>query len=117
MRLLLDANLSPRRVATQLRKIGKHDVLALAEDAAHEGLSDPQVLELATFEGRVLVTRNSRDFAPIAREWAEARRSHAGLILIWTLDHSQFAAIVTGLEHQLDLRPSQEQWRDLTVAL
>jgi hypothetical protein len=39
----------------------------------------------------VLITRNSRDFAPIAREWAEARRSHAGLILIWTLDHSQFA--------------------------
>jgi predicted nuclease of predicted toxin-antitoxin system len=116
LRLLLDANLSPRRVAAQLRKTGHHDILALAEDAAYEGLPDPQVLELATFEERVLITRNSRDFAPIAREWAEARRSHTGLILIWTLDHSQFAAIVTGIEHQLDLWPSQEQWRDLTVA-
>lgn len=91
-------------------------MLALAEDAAYEGLSDPQVLELAASEGRVLITRNSRDFAPIAREWAEARRSHAGLILIWTLDHSQFAEIVASVEHQLALWPSQAQWRELTVA-
>ena len=115
MRLLLDANLSPRRIAARLREAG-HDVLALAEDAAYEGLSDPQVLEIAALEGCVLITRNSRDFAPIAREWAEARRSHAGMILIWTLEHSQFAEVVTGVERQLGLWPSQEQWRDLTVA-
>jgi len=115
LRLLLDANLSPRRVASPLREIG-HDVLALAEDAAYEGLSDPQVLELASTEKRILITRNSRDFAPIAREWAEAQRPHSGVILIWTLDHSQFAAIVTGIQRQLDLWPSQEQWTDLTAA-
>lgn len=91
-------------------------MLALAEDANYEGLPDPGVLELAAAEGRVLITRNSRDFAPLAREWAEAQRARAGLILIWTLDHSQFAAIVAGIEHQLDRWPSQEQWRDLTVA-
>jgi predicted nuclease of predicted toxin-antitoxin system len=115
LRLLLDANLSPRRIAAPLRETG-HDVLALAEDASREGLSDPQVLELAAAEGRVLITRNSRDFAPIAREWAEAQRSHAGLILIWTLDHSQFAQIIAGIEHQLDLWRCHKQWRDLTVA-
>jgi predicted nuclease of predicted toxin-antitoxin system len=115
LRLLLDANLSPRRVAAPLRDAG-HDVLALAESPAYEGLSDPEVLALATSEGRVLITRNSRDFAPIAREWAEAQRSHPGLILIWTLDHSQFAEIVAGVEHQLHLWPSQDQWRELTVA-
>ncbi len=115
MRLLLDANLSPRGIAAKLRDAG-HDVLALAEDAAFEGLPDPQVLEFAASEQRVLVTRNSRDFAPLARQWAEAGRSHAGIILIWTLDHSQFAEIVTGVEHQLRQRPSQEQWRDITVA-
>ncbi len=91
-------------------------MLALAEDAAFEGLPDPQVLELAAAEQRVLVTRNSRDFAPLAREWAEAQRSHAGLILIWMLDHSQFAEILAGIDEQLARRPSQEQWRDITVA-
>ena len=115
MRLLLDATLSPRRVAAPLREAG-HDVLALAEDVAYEGLADPQVLELAASQARVLVTRNSRDFAPIAREWAEAQRPHAGLILIWTLDHSQFAEIVDGIQRQLDLWSSQEQWRGLTAA-
>jgi hypothetical protein len=115
LRLLLDANLSPRGVADRLRDMG-HDVLALAEDAAFEGLSDPQVLELATTEQRVLVTGNSRDFAPLAREWAEAQRAHAGLILIWTLDHSQFTGIVAGVELYLERWPAQDQWRDLTVA-
>ena len=115
MRLLLDANLSPRRVAARLRENG-HDVLALAEDTAFEGLPDPQVLQLAASEQRILVTRNSRDFAPLAREWAEAQRPHAGLILIWTLAHSQFAEIVAGVERQLQQRGSQEQWREITVA-
>ena len=115
MRLLLDANLSPRGIAAKLREAG-HNVLALAEDATFEGLPDPQVLELATSEQRVLITRNSRDFAPLARQWAEAGRSHAGIILIWTLDHSQFAAILTNVEYQLQSRPSQEQWRDITIA-
>jgi predicted nuclease of predicted toxin-antitoxin system len=115
LRLLLDANLSPRGIAAKLREAG-HDVLALAEDASFEGLPDPQVLELAAAEQRVLVTRNSRDFAPLARQWAEAGRSHAGIVLIWTLDHSQFAEILAGVERQLHQRPAQEQWRDITIA-
>jgi predicted nuclease of predicted toxin-antitoxin system len=115
LRLLLDANLSPRHVAARLRQAG-HDVLALAEDASHEGMTDPQVLELAAVEQRILVTRNSRDFAPLARQWAEAQRAHAGLILIWTLDHSQFSEIVAGVERQLALRPTKDQWQGITVA-
>jgi predicted nuclease of predicted toxin-antitoxin system len=115
LRLLLDANLSPRRVAANLREAG-HDVLALAEDATFEGLADPQVLELAASEQRILITRNSRDFAPLARQSAEAGRSHAGIILIWTLDHSQFAEIVASIERQLQQQPTGEQWRDITIA-
>ena len=115
MRQLLDANLSPRGIGSRLRNSG-HDVLALAEDPALEGLDDPAVLELAARQNRVLVTRNSRDFAPLAREWAEAQRRHAGIILIWTLDHSQFGHIVEGIESHLQQRPRQEDWRDLVVA-
>jgi predicted nuclease of predicted toxin-antitoxin system len=115
LRLLLDANLSPRGIAARLREAG-HDVLALAEDATFEGLPDPQVLELAASGQRVLITRNSRDFAPLARQWAEAGRSHAGIILIWSLDHSQFAEIVAGVECHLQQRPSQGQWRGITIA-
>jgi predicted nuclease of predicted toxin-antitoxin system len=115
LRLLLDANLSPRGIAARLREPGR-DVLALAEDSAHEALADPQVLELAASEQRICVTRNGRDFTPLAREWGEAQRPHAGLILIWTLDHSQFAEIVAGVERYLERWPTHEQWRGLSVA-
>jgi hypothetical protein len=54
---------------------------------------------------------------PNARPVAEASRSHAGLIVIWTLDHSRFAAIVNGIERHLDRRPEQGQWGDFVVAL
>jgi predicted nuclease of predicted toxin-antitoxin system len=116
VRLLLDANLSPRRIGGPLQA-GGHDVLALAEDASLEGLTDPVVLEFAVSEQRVLVTRNSRDFAPLARQWAEAQRPHAGMILIWTLDHHRFAEIVAGVERLSAQWPRQDQWRDLVVAL
>jgi hypothetical protein len=116
VRLLLDANLSPRRVGSALEKRG-HDVLSLASDATLGALDDPQVLELAAREDRIVVTRNSRDFAPLLREWAEADRHHAGCILIWTLGHHEFGAIIKGIDRLLRERPDAEQWRDLAVAL
>jgi predicted nuclease of predicted toxin-antitoxin system len=116
LRLLLDVNLSPKRIGSALEKRG-HDVLSLASDPALGALDDPQVLELAAEQSRLLVTRNARDFAPLARVWAEAGRQHAGCILIWTLDHNEFGAIVRGVTRLLDDRPNPEEWRDLTVAL
>jgi hypothetical protein len=92
-------------------------VLSLASDAALGALDDPQVLELAAEQSRILVTRNARDFAPLLREWAEADRHHAGCILIWTLAHSEFGAIIRGVTRLLDDRPDPKQWRDVTAAL
>lgn len=116
MRLLLDANLSPKRVGGPLQRRG-HDVLSLASDAALGALDDPQVLELSAEQSRILVTRNSRDFAPLLREWAGADRHHSGCVLIWTLGHHGFGAIIRGVTRLLDDRPDPKQWRDLSVAL
>lgn len=116
MRILLDANLSPRRIGEPLRQAG-HDVRALAAEPALEGLDDPDVLALAADDERILITRNSRDFAPILREWAEAGRIHAGCILLWTLDHNQFGAIIAGVERALTDRSDQAAWREITLAL
>lgn len=116
MRLLLDANLSGRRIARPLREDG-HDVAALSDRPDLEGLADPEVLALAAAEDRILVTRNSRDFAPLLREWAEAGRSHAGCVLIWTLRHDEFGPILEGIRRLLEERPEQSRWRDVAVAL
>lgn len=116
MRLLLDHNLSGRGIAGPLRSAG-HDVRALQEEPELEGIDDEDVLALASAEGRIVVTRNSRHFGPIAREWAEVGRAHTGLILIWSSDTDQFAEIVAGAEHYLSIYPRLESWRDLVVGI
>lgn len=80
-------------------------------------VDDPAVLALAAAEGRILVTNNSRNFAPLLREWAEAGRPHGGCVLIWTLGHHEFGAILHGLRRLLAERPEQVAWQDIVMAL
>ena len=116
MRVLLDAHLSGRRLGRLLERRG-HDVVALSEEAKYAGLADDQVLMLATAERRVLMTRNSRDFAPILREWAEAARAHGGCVLIWTLRQDEHSAIARELARLFRERPRQQDWRGITLAI
>jgi predicted nuclease of predicted toxin-antitoxin system len=113
LRFLLDHQLSPRRVGEPLRNRG-HDVRALAGEGP---LSDEDVLALAADDRRVLITRNSRDFVPLAREWAEADRSHAGIVLIWTLQNNEHAKIVRGIERLLAAYPQERQWHDTVLTI
>lgn len=113
---MLDANLSAKRIGAPLAKRG-HDVRGIAAETDLEGLDDESVLELATQDGRILVTRNSRDFAPVCRRWAEAGREDAGVILVWTLAHRQFAEIVDGVDGWLSEISRPEDWRGLVVSI
>ena len=116
MRILLDAHVSGRRLGDALRADG-HDVLALDEDAELGALADTEVLALGAAEGRILITFDQRHFAPLLREWAEAGRTHAGCILVYGLDHSEFALILGGIRRLFDERPRQEAWVNLADAL
>lgn len=111
MRLLLDAHLSGRVVGKSLTGSG-HDVCALDSGPEFEGLTDPEVLELAAAEGRILVTANIRDFEPILREWAGEMRSHAGVILVpSSVRNEDFGILARGIESTLD-GISQQEWTD-----
>jgi len=92
-------------------------VRLIGSEPALDGLTDAQVLTLAAEDGRILVTRNGRDFESLAREWAESARPHAGLILIWTLRSNQFGAIASAIAEACERYPRQRQWRDLVVAI
>lgn len=116
MRLLLDAHVSGARVGGPLRSQG-HDVRALDEERELEALSDDEVLALAAAEQRILVTHNVAHFPQILREWAAAGRSHAGAILVYGIDHSEFAVVARGVLRSLDLRPSQDEWVDYPTVL
>jgi predicted nuclease of predicted toxin-antitoxin system len=116
VRLLLDAHVSARGVGRALIRNG-HDVLALSEDAAHEGLDDEEVLALATGDQRILVTHDVEDFPPILREWAAGGRSHAGAILVHGIDHSEFGLVIAGIHRLLDERPTQQGWVGVSEVL
>jgi hypothetical protein len=116
LRLLLDAHVSGPRVGQQLQAAG-HDARALDQEPELESLDDEEVLSLATGEERILVTDNVSDFPRILRAWASAGRSHAGVILAYGLDHSEFDLITRGVERWLELRPRQEDWLDYPAIL
>ena len=80
MKLLLDEQISGR-VAERLRDRG-HDVIATTAEPSLRGLSDSDLFEFAQREGRAVVTYNRADFEAIVREYAEANRQHAGLVIV-----------------------------------
>ena len=114
MRLFLDAHISGPRIARVLRE-GGHDVRAADEERELDGLEDEQLLELAAADGRLMITFDVKDFTVIARRWAEAGRAHAGLGIVVGIDHGEFGAILDALTRELDARPAESDWSDLTL--
>jgi hypothetical protein len=115
MRLLLDAHVSGPSVGGQLSDMG-HDVRGLDQEPELEGLEDEDVLALASEDGRILVTHNVADFPEILREWAGSG-SHAGVILVYGIEHDEFGLILRDVERWLELRPGQEDWMDFPAIL
>jgi hypothetical protein len=115
VRLLLDEHLSARRVATPLRRRG-HDVEALHEEPAAWGTSDEKVLERAAASGRIVVTRNGRDFIELARTWAGDGVSHTGILIVWGYRSTAFGEVVDAVERALAAHPDPDAWVDLVVA-
>ncbi len=115
MRALLDEQLSPR-IAELLREAG-YDVVAVAECDDLIGSSDAILLEVATTEGRAVITNNIKDFRPLAAELLAQGREHAGLILVPSTRVRTRAAVVLlagAIEKLLHDHPdglaSSERW-------
>jgi hypothetical protein len=104
VRLFLDAHISAHRLGQALRRAG-HDVRSADEERALDGWTDADLLALASQEGRIMVTFNVRDFPRLAREWAEAGRTHAGCAILVGIDHSEFGTILRVLERVFTARP------------
>jgi predicted nuclease of predicted toxin-antitoxin system len=113
LRLLLDAHISGPRIAAALRERG-HDVRAADEERELDGWADEELLEMATAEGRVMVTFDVKDFPDIARRWAEADRPHAGLAIVVGIDHGEFGALLQALGEVFGERAEVDDWREYT---
>lgn len=109
MRILLDAHVSGRAVGKALIESG-HDMRALDSEVEFEGLPDPEVLELAATESRVLVTANVRDFEPLLREWAGESRPHAGVIFVPpSVRNEDFGVLISRVQKTI-ADTAQEEW-------
>jgi predicted nuclease of predicted toxin-antitoxin system len=116
LRFLLDAHVSGLTVGRRLEVDG-HDVRALDQELMLEGLGDDRVLALAADEQRIVVTQDVGDFPSMLREWAAAQRSHAGAIVVYGIDHSEFELMIRGVQRWVDLYPDPTSWADLTVSV
>jgi Domain of unknown function (DUF5615) len=115
VRALLDEQLSPQ-IAVLLRHAG-YDVLAVADRDDLLGCNDGVVFEVASSEGRALVTNNIKDFRPLAAEWLATGRTHAGLILLpsaRTRTRTAVPALAAAIEAVLRAHPNgiagSERW-------
>ena len=79
MKLLLD-EMHGLAVAALLRDWG-HDAAAVKERADLIGLSDQDLLQAATAEGRAVITENVHDFAVLHRYILASGQRHSGLML------------------------------------
>ena len=94
-KLLLDEDSQAKQLFRLLAKLG-YDVESIASLNLN-GSPDTLVLETAKAQGRVLVTRNCRDFALLHR----ADSSHPGIFLIYPVNDTtlEINLIVRGVEN------------------
>lgn len=89
-----------------------HDVRSLSDERPLEGLPDAEVLDLATRDGRILVTADVGDFVSLFSELAEKKRSHRGCILLARVGHHEFSVIADAVAAALEQHPDERAWVD-----
>ena len=89
-----------------------HDVYALDSEKELEGMKDPDVLDLAISQGRVLVTANVSDFMALIVVLNAGGRSHTDCICVpRSIGNEEFGVIITGVSSMVE-DTSQEEWID-----
>jgi hypothetical protein len=110
VKLLLDEMLNPA-IARELRSRG-HDVEPVAGNPRREALSDPEVLELARAERRVVVTDNLRDFRPLHHEAVTpGGAGHYGMVFMpggYRRTRADTGRIIAALEAILTAYPGED---------
>jgi hypothetical protein len=110
VKLLLDEHFSPD-IAESLRRRG-HDVMTVAERRDLRSRPDITILIAAAMEGRVVVTENVRDFAPLGSRRLPSRRPHWGIVLVpgraFPGSRAGFGPIIRALDALLAAHPGDD---------
>ncbi|MDQ3548546.1 MAG: DUF5615 family PIN-like protein [Chloroflexota bacterium] len=113
MRLILDVHV-PSAVARGLQATGI-DVVTVATWLGGDirTAADEDILTVATNENRVLVSYDTKTLRPLAGDWSELGRHHAGMIFIddRTYRQNDIGDIVRALRTLVAER-GDEDWQD-----
>ena len=118
MRLLLNEHVAVA-VAVALTRLGMEAVSLPAYAAgAYLGRSDEALLDAAARDGLVLVTYDQRTIPPLLKQWAEAGRSHGGVIFVdeRTVTPSDVGGLIRGLA-ALHQSLGDREWRNRVAYL
>jgi Domain of unknown function (DUF5615) len=113
----LDADIS-QRVAAIVRRLDPGIDITSAQELRHSRVSDADELALATAQGRCIVTRNHRDFAPLARAWLSEGREHTGMLFVpGSLANDNFSGLAAAIvrydrNHPHGIPPNLLDWLD-----
>jgi predicted nuclease of predicted toxin-antitoxin system len=80
IRLFTDEMIDPV-LATELCQRGYDALSCHGAGRANQRIPDEDQLTYATAQGRAILTYNAVDFMPLAQQWQNAGRAHAGIIV------------------------------------
>ncbi len=80
MRILIDENMSSRRLVTRLQSTGQDVVLAT--DVGLGSIADARVLAWAVAQDRAVLTRDHEDFAALHDLVVSVGGHHAGILVV-----------------------------------
>lgn len=92
-----------------------HDVRAIDSEPELEKLSDPDLLDLATSEGRILVSANEKRLRASRKKWSGEGKSHPGLVVIQkSIRNEDFRTIIAGVRALLE-STTGEEWTNIVA--
>jgi hypothetical protein len=110
VRLLVDELYTPE-IAGQLSELG-HDVVAVKQDLALEGLEDDELIAWCCDERRAIVTENFVHFRPLQLEAINEGRTHYGLVCVsgrrFPRSSAGIGRLVRALDHFLKEHPDDD---------
>jgi len=110
VRLLLDEMYSPA-IAERLRALG-HDAISAIERDDLRATPDAEIFRLMQAEGRVIVTNNHRDYAPLANAALVARDVFYGLVFTSDRSVPRSRSAMPVITHLLDELLNRQQNED-----
>jgi predicted nuclease of predicted toxin-antitoxin system len=117
MQLLLDEQISDA-VAHGFSRRNRSVIIKTVADLGLRAASDREIMEDCARLGFTLVTFDLATIPPLLQEWAEAGRSHAGVILIdeRTMATSDFGSIIEALL-SIVRQTAHDSWIDRVIYL